>query len=61
MRIVGWQVQPIVMADDGETLESRNVQGQFIPVKQWDDFKNGGDELALKDLRGQIEADDGAS
>ena len=43
MRIVGWQVQPIVMADDGETLESRNVQGQFIPVKQWDDFKNGGD------------------
>lgn len=55
MRLVGWAVQPVVMADDGENLEPVPVQPLTIPAAQWDEFKNGGDESALDTLRQQVE------
>ena len=55
MRIVGWNVQPIVMADDGENLTPVQVQGQQIPAVQWEAFKAGGDVAALEQVRAQIE------
>jgi hypothetical protein len=55
MRLVGWQVQPVLMADDGENLTPVQVQPQVIPAAQWKAFKDGGDEEALEGLRGQIE------
>jgi hypothetical protein len=55
MRILGWQVQPVIMIDDGENLEQAQVQPQFIAAKQWDQFKNGGDEAALAQLRAETE------
>jgi len=56
MRVIGWNVQPVVMADDGENLTPVNVQAQMIPVAQWQAFKDGGDVAALKSVRAQIEA-----
>ncbi|MGI8452144.1 MAG: hypothetical protein ACR2MP_34155 [Streptosporangiaceae bacterium] len=55
MRLVGWQVVPVVMADDGENLEAVQVQPQMIPAGQWAAFKAGGDEQALTGLRQQLE------
>jgi hypothetical protein len=55
MRLVGWMVQPVVMADDGENLTAVNVGAQQIPAAQWDAFKAGGDAQALDQLRAQIE------
>lgn len=58
MRVIGWKVQPVIMRDDGETLEDVEVKGVLVPVKQWAGFKNGGDEQALAGIRRQIEGDD---
>ena len=55
MRLVGWQVQPVVMADDGENLTSVQVGPQMIPANQWQAFKDGGEAAALEQLRAQIE------
>ena len=55
MRLVGWNVQPVVMADDGENLTAVEVSGQMIPAAQWQRFKDGGDEEALAALREQVE------
>lgn len=55
MRVVGWNVQPIVMADDGENLTPVNVGSQTLSVTQWDAFKAGGDVAALDGIRAQIE------
>ena len=55
MRLVGWQVMPVVMADDGENLEPVQVQGAQIPAAQWQAFKDGGDKEALESVRAQIE------
>lgn len=55
MRLVGWNVQPVVMADDGENLTPVNVGAQTIPAAQWEAFKTGGDAEALERLRAQIE------
>jgi hypothetical protein len=55
MRVVGWQVQPIVMADDGDNLTPVNVQPVTISAAQWQAFKDGGDEQALEQVRAQIE------
>ena len=55
MRVVGWNVQPVVMADDGENLTPVEVTGQMIPAAQWQRFKDGGDEEALAALREQVE------
>lgn len=59
MRLVGWNVQPVVMADDGENLTAAQVQGQMIPAAQWGAFKNGGDAEALEGVRVQIERQPG--
>ncbi len=55
MRLVGWSVQPMVMADDGENLTPVNIGPQMIPAAQWQTFKDGGDEAALEQVRTQIE------
>lgn len=55
MRLVGWQVVPIVMSDDGENLTPVQVGPQMIPAAQWEAFKNGGDAECLEPLRAQIE------
>lgn len=56
MRLVGWEVRPIVMADDGENLAPINVNPQMIPAAAWQTFKDGGDSDALDKLRAQIES-----
>jgi hypothetical protein len=55
MRVVGWNIQPVIMADDGENLTPVQVQATMISAANWDEFKEGGDKLALEDLRTQIE------
>jgi hypothetical protein len=55
MRVVGWQVQPVIMADDGDNLIPINVDMVMIPAAQWEDFKAGGDSEALRQVREQIE------
>ena len=55
MRLVGWNVQPVVMADDGENLTPLEVAPQMIPAANWAAFKDGGDETALGSIRAQIE------
>ncbi|HSX47339.1 MAG TPA: hypothetical protein VLF63_01050 [Patescibacteria group bacterium] len=54
IRLVGWNVQPILMVDDGENLTSLQVNPQMIPVGLWQQFKDGGDEKAIEDIRFQI-------
>ena len=36
IRLVGWQVQPVVMADDGENLTPVQVSGRMIPAADLD-------------------------
>jgi hypothetical protein len=55
MRLVGWQVTPIVMRDDGEHLEPVRIGAAMIPAREWQAFKDGGDEQALDQVRQQIE------
>jgi hypothetical protein len=55
MRLVGWNVQPVIMADDGDNLTQIPVQPTQIPAAGWEDFKAGGDEKALDELREQVE------
>lgn len=56
VRVVGWNVQPIVMVDDGEHLTPVQVGAQMVPSIGWDEFKQGGDDLAIESIRDQIEA-----
>jgi hypothetical protein len=58
MRLVGWNVQPVVMADDGDQLVPVTVTAQMIPAAAWDAFKAGGDFQALESVRIQIEAEE---
>jgi hypothetical protein len=55
MRLVGWNVQPVVMADDGVNLTPVTVSAQMIPAANWESFKGGGDAEALESVRTQIE------
>jgi hypothetical protein len=55
MRLVGWNVQPVIMADDGDNLIAVPVQATQIPAAGWEEFKAGGDQKALDDLREQVE------
>lgn len=54
-RLVGWRVQPIVMADDGDTLTPVPVQPVEIPAAQWQEFKDGGDDNALVQVQAQLD------
>lgn len=56
MRVVGWQVMPVIMADDGVNLESVPVNPMHVPAAQWKEWKaSGGDRQALENLRLQVE------
>lgn len=55
LRVVGWRVQPILMTDDGEDLTPLNVQPVEVPARDWQAFKDGGDEAALAQVREQVE------
>lgn len=55
MRLVGWEVRPVVMVDDGENLTPVPVQPVTISAEQWEGFKAGGDEQSLDQLRSQVE------
>lgn len=57
MRLVGWRVQPVVMADDGDNLAPVEVAPQVIPAAQWQAFKDGMDAQALESVRQQIEGE----
>lgn len=54
VRVVGWQVQPIVMLDDGESLTPVHVQPLTVAAKDWQDFKDGGDAIAIDSVRQQV-------
>lgn len=54
VRLVGWEVRPVVMADDGENLTPIPVAPQMIPAAAWDGFKAGGDAAALESIRQQV-------
>jgi hypothetical protein len=56
MRLVGWNVQPVLMIDDGDNLTPVNVQAIQITAANWDEFKNGGDEKALAELHEQAKS-----
>lgn len=58
LRIVGWQVQPQLMVDDGENLQPLNTQPITIPHSEWDEFVDGGWEEAIGRVREQVEADE---
>jgi hypothetical protein len=53
LRLVGWNIQPVLMVDDGENLTPIQVPPISISAGQWEQFKNGGDEQALAELREQ--------
>ena len=61
MRLVGWTVRPVVMADDDEFLTPVEVGAQTIPAAAWEAFKAGGDVEALEQIRQQVEAVTGES
>lgn len=54
LRIVGWNVQPIAMIDDGENLTALPINPQLIPNTLWQEFKDGGDDKMLDSIRMQI-------
>jgi hypothetical protein len=57
MRVVGWEVRPVVMADDGDNLTQVPIRSPaFITAADWEQFKDGGDLAALDAIRGQVEA-----
>lgn len=55
MRLVGWQICPVIMADDGDDLTPVQVSPQVIAAKDWAGFKDGGDVTALEQVRAQVE------
>lgn len=55
MRLVGWEVRPMVMVDDGENLTPLDVTPQLITAAGWPAFTAGGDAAALDSLRQRIE------
>lgn len=62
LRIVGWQVQPVVMTDDGENLEPVDVPAVMIPAARWQEFKDdGGDEQIIGVIRQRIEPEPAAA
>lgn len=56
MRLVGWEVRPVVMSDDGENLIPVPIGPEMVPATAWQQFKDGGDEQALTSLRERIES-----
>lgn len=52
LRIVGYQIQPILMRDDGDSLETVPVDPIFLRAKDFADFDP---DNALAPIRAQIE------
>lgn len=59
LRLVGWVVQPVLMADDGDNLTPFKVNPLEVPAALWEAFKAGGDDQALDQLRAQVEGPSG--
>lgn len=60
IRVVGWNVQPVVMLDDGESLTPVQVAPNMIPAAQWQAFKDGGDAEAIASIKEQVPPDEPA-
>lgn len=43
LRVVGWQVQPVLMADDDINLIPIPSDTRLINTHEWDQWKSGGD------------------
>jgi hypothetical protein len=55
VRVVAWEIQPVVVIDDGDSLTEIPIQRPVrIAAKDWQAFKDGGDEQAIERLRTQI-------
>jgi hypothetical protein len=58
LRVVGWNVAPVLMLDDGEQLEPVPVQPATIRAgAAWQAFVDGGWKEHLDRLREQVGAD----
>mgnify|MGYP000234550922 FL=1 len=55
IRLVGWNVQPVIMIDDGENLTPTQIAPQMIPAAGWQAFKDGGDAEALAACQAQVD------
>lgn len=59
VRLVAWEVRPVIVADDGEHLTEVPIpEPARIAAREWSAFKDGGDEQAIDRLREQVEAAD---
>lgn len=58
MRVVGWNVQPVVMVDDGDNLTPVQVQPLQVPQADWQAFVDGGWQSSLETVREQVEDSD---
>lgn len=54
-RVTGWELRPVVFADDGENLTQIPIGPRIISTSEWEAFKDGGDVLAIEAVRQQIE------
>lgn len=57
VRVIGWDVRPVLMVDDGEHLTPLDVQPVTVLAVHWDQFKNGGDAKAITDIQAQVDTD----
>jgi hypothetical protein len=55
MRILGYEVRPIILADDGDLLKPVSIDAQMLNPLQFRKFAED-PEKALDDIRKQIEA-----
>jgi hypothetical protein len=55
LRVVGWQVTPVLMTDDGENLRPLTLPPAMIPGEDWAAFVEGGWKEQLDRLRDEIE------
>lgn len=52
LRVVGYQIQPVLMVDDGESLEAIPVDPVFVKAK---DFASFDPEPSLAQIRAKVE------
>lgn len=55
VRVVGWNVEPVIMFDDGDNLTSVQVQPLKDLQNDWQVFVDGGWQQGLKPVHEQIE------
>lgn len=55
VRVVAWEVRPIIMADDGTNLRPIEVTALSVPAAAWTEWKAGdGDITALDAIEAQL-------